>query len=85
MFQLFQGKWGHPFCPYDWLKIEDGDGSTLLDKTCEDTLPRTIMTNTNTAVIIFNTDGFDTRKGFKISWKSKSSPTATPPLVPKGI
>jgi len=67
-----EGKWGYTFCPYDWVKIEDGDGSTLLDKTCEDTLPGTIMTNTSTAVIIFNTDRSVTGKGYKISWKSKS-------------
>ena len=72
MLHILQGKWGNPFCPFDWLKIEDGDGSTLLDKTCEDNLPGTIMTNTNTAVIIFNTDETVTGKGYKISWKSKS-------------
>jgi len=78
-----EGKYWRPYCLYDWLKIEDGDGSTLLDKTCEDTLPRTIMTNTNTAVIIFNTDGSETGKGYKISWKSKSKGSCVCGLINK--
>merc|ERR1719233_1136989 len=41
------------------------------------------MTNTNTAVIIFNTDGSETGKGYKISWKSKSKGSCLCGLINK--
>merc|ERR1712142_259599 len=56
---------------YDWLKIQDGDGTVLLDKTCGDNKPRPVTSNTDTVVIIFNSDSYDTEKGFKINWESK--------------
>merc|ERR1711872_66346 len=56
---------------YDWLKIKDGDGTVLLDKTCGDSKPRPVTSNTDTVVIIFNSDYAITEKGFKINWESK--------------
>jgi len=56
---------------YDWLKIQDGDGTVLLDKTCGDNKPRPVTSNTDTVVIIFNSDSYNTEKGFKINWESK--------------
>ena len=32
-FTAFNVEWGDDSCPYDHLTIEDGDGSTLMEKT----------------------------------------------------
>jgi len=66
-----EGKYGGPEC-FDWLEIKDGDGSTLIDKTCGTDEPRPVTSNTDTAVIIFHSDYDFTDKGFKISWESKA-------------
>merc|ERR1712142_99375 len=66
-----EGKYGGSKC-YDWLQIKGGDGSVLLDETCETDKPRPVTSNTNTAVIIFHSDSYTTDKGYKISWESKA-------------
>ena len=53
--------------------IVDGDGSTLLDKTCGSDIPAPVRTRTNTAVIIFHSDGSVNFKGFNITWDSRKS------------
>ena len=68
---------------FDFVKIIDGDGTTLMDKSCgfflEDPssswyfqLPAVITSDSNTVEIIFHTDGYDTRTGWSLSWSAVS-------------
>ena len=65
-------------CPCDYVKITDGDGTTLMDNSCgyssddpSSSLyfqPPTITTRTNTVEIYFHTDAKDTQTGWSLSW-----------------
>ena len=52
----------------DFVKITDGDGTTLMDNSCGYSLPSTITTRTNTVEIFFHTDGDRTYAGWSLSW-----------------
>ena len=57
-------------CRYDYVTIEDADGSMLLDKTCGSNMPREpIFSKTNKAHLTFHSDGADQFKGFRIEWE----------------
>ena len=55
-------------CSYDHLKIEDGDGTTLMEKRCGDTLPSDIVSKSNIVKLHFSTDGSDTKSGWSVEW-----------------
>ena len=63
-------------CTGDHVKITDGDGTTLMDKSCGDSspsssdyfLPPIFTSNTNAVKIFFRTDGRNTRPGWSLSW-----------------
>ena len=65
-------------CSWDYVKITDGDGTTLMDNSCgistlnpSDPLyfqPPTITTRTNTVEIFFHAGGTRTRPGWSLSW-----------------
>ena len=65
-------------CTGDHVKITDGDGTTLMDKSCGDSssspsssdyfLPPILMTNTNAVKIFFRTDGSNTKSGWSLTW-----------------
>ena len=55
-------------CRYDYIEIEDGDGTVLLDKTCGSRHPAEIVSQTNTVKVIFKTDGDGSGKGWKITY-----------------
>ena len=65
-------------CSCDYVKITDGDGTTLMDNSCgyssEDPSyslyfqPPTITTSTNTVEIFFHTNIDHTRVGWSLSW-----------------
>ena len=69
-------------CTGDHVKITDGDGTTLMDKSCGDSsssssssdnfLPPIVMTNTNAVEIFFRTDGSNTKSGWSLSWGAVS-------------
>jgi len=60
----------HPSCSFDWVKIVDGDGSVLLPEKCGSEIPAPVTTNTNKAVVIFHSDGSETKQGFKLKWNT---------------
>ena len=76
-FTHFAVYWGST-CQYDYVKITDGDGTTLMDNSCGYSLkdpsdsgyfqPPTITTRTNTVEIFFHTDGDIARTGWSLSW-----------------
>ena len=68
----------HSKCQDDYVKITDGDGTTLMDNSCGSSSldpsnpgyfqPSTITTRTNTVEIFFHTDGDRTYAGWSLSW-----------------
>jgi len=69
---------------YDWVTIKDGDGSTLLDKTCGSEIPPPLTSKTNSAKVIFRTDISDTARGFSLDWKVKEEVEVKPSEKPSG-
>ena len=71
-------------CPCHYVKITDGDGTTLMDNSCGYSLgvswidpsyslyflPPIITTRSNRVEIFFHTDGSDTKPGWSLSWTS---------------
>ena len=72
-------------CRYDHLTITDGDGTTLMEKSCGSTsggdvviggesigssLPPAITSRSNTINLLFTTDGSSTRSGWSVSWRA---------------
>ena len=69
-------------CPCDFVKIVDGDGTTLMDKSCGHSsrnpsdsdyfLPPIITTRSNRVEILFHTDGSETWTGlsWSLSWSA---------------
>ena len=69
-------------CTGDHVKITDGDGTTLMDKSCGDSsssssssdyvLPPIVMTNTNAVEIFSRTNSSKTKSGWSLSWGAVS-------------
>ena len=64
---------------WDFVKITDGDGTTLMDNSCGYSdqpssstyfLPPIITTRSNRVEIFFHTDGSDARSGWSLSWSA---------------
>ena len=55
-------------CRYDHLTIMDGDGTTLMEKSCGSSLPAAITSISNMIRIYFSTDGSGTSTGWNVSW-----------------
>ena len=69
-------------CSSDYIKITDGDGTTLMDRSCGYTTssmyswtlfqPPTITTLTNTVNVHFRTDARYTKAGWSLNWTAVS-------------
>ena len=57
-------------CGDDHLTITDGDGTTLMEKSCGSTLPADIISTSNIVKLVFMTDDYDTRPGWSVSWSA---------------
>ena len=72
-------------CRYDHLTITDGDGTTLMEKSCGSTsdgnvvigsqsigssLPPAIKSRSNTIKLVFTTDDWGTNTGWSVSWRA---------------
>ena len=60
----------HSSCSYDYLMIEDGDGTVLMEKSCGTSLPANILSKTNVVKLRFKTDGSATRRGWRFMWSA---------------
>ena len=65
----------HYTCDYHHLTITDGDGTTLMEKSCGNTLPADIISRTNIVKLLFITDGSYnqmavTWSGWSVSWSA---------------
>ena len=63
----------HSTCVYDHLTITDGDGTTLMEKSCGSSLPADIRSISNTVNIYFSTDASGSRPGWAVSWSAVTS------------
>ena len=59
----------HASCRFDYLKIQDGDGTTLMGKTCGSSLPAKIISNTNIVKLDFKTNAKGKGTGWSVSWR----------------
>ena len=57
-------------CSCDFVKITDGDGTTLMDNSCGYSLPPIITTSSNRVEIFFHTNGDGTHLGWSLSWSA---------------
>ena len=60
----------HSSCAYDQLTITDGDGTTLMEKSCGSTLPTNIRSTSNLVTLLFVTDSSVTMTGWSVSWSA---------------
>ena len=75
-FDIYEYSWD-PTCNYDHLTIMDGDGTTLMEKSCGTTLPASITSTSNVVKLVFSTDDYGwtsgdqydgTMAGWSVSW-----------------
>ena len=74
-----------PKCKFDHLTITDGDGTTLMEKSCGSasdgsvviggqsigsSLPPAIRSRSNTINLVFTTNWRDTGSGWSVSWRA---------------
>ena len=57
-------------CKYDHLTITEGDGTTLMEKSCGTTLPTNMTSNSNMVSLFFKTDDRDAKKGWSVGWSA---------------
>jgi len=55
----------------DFLTITDGDGTTLMSKRSDSSLPPTITSRTNVVKLFFETDGSGQNSGWSVTWKTQ--------------
>ena len=60
----------HSSCSYDYVTIKNGDGTTLMEKTCGSSLPAAVNGTSNTVEIHFHTDGSVSKSGWRLTWKA---------------
>ena len=58
----------HASCRFDYLKIRDGDGTTLMGKTCGSSLPAKIISNPNVVKLEFKTNAKGQKTGWRVIW-----------------
>ena len=63
----------HSTCDYDHLTITDGDGTTLMEKSCGSTLPANITSTSNIVKLVFITNWRTTRAGWSVKWSAVTS------------
>ena len=57
-------------CGCDHLTIMDGDGTTLMEKSCGNSLPADIRSTSNVVNLVFSTDDSKTMTGWSVSWSA---------------
>ena len=80
-----ESHYGGSTCRFDHLTITDGDGTTLMEKSCGSTsegniligdlsigssLPANITSTSNIVKLVFSTNGRGTKTGWSVSWSA---------------
>ena len=72
-FDIEYWNWTDYDCRYDFVKIIDENGVTLMDKTCGNQIPASLITSSNRATLWFKTDADTNKKGFRLIWAEVES------------
>ena len=63
--------WSCASCICDHVTIKNGDGTTLMEKTCGSSLPAAVTSTSNIVEIYFHTDGDGILwSGWKLTWRA---------------
>ena len=57
-------------CFYDHVTIKNGDGTTLMEKTCGSSLPAAVTSTSNIVEIYFHTDSSRSYSGWRLTWRA---------------
>ena len=57
-------------CNLDYVTIKNGDGVTLMEKTCGSSLPAAVSSKSNRVEIYFHTDGSGSKSGWRLTWRA---------------
>ena len=57
----------------DFVSIEDGDGTVLLQDTSGTSIPANTTSRTNTVYVKFKTDGGVSSSGWKLNWEATTT------------
>ena len=60
-------------CSCDHVTIKNGDGVTLMEKTCGSSLPAAVISNSNNVEIYFHTDDIiiqTSGAGWSLTWRA---------------
>ena len=63
-------------CRYDYVKVLDTDGTSILARLCGDSLPSQIRSSGNRMTVIFLSDHSVNKKGFKATWSAVTGTSA---------
>ena len=55
---------------YDHVTIKNGDGTTLMEKTCGSSLPAAVTSSSNIVEIYFYTNWATTKSGWRLTWRA---------------
>ena len=62
---------GSYYCGCDHLTIKNGDGTTLMEKTCGSLLPAAVTSTSNIVEIYFHTDHWSgSYSGWRLTWRA---------------
>ena len=57
-------------CSCDHVTIKNGDGVTLMEKTCGSSLPAAVTSTSNIVMVHFHTDSGVTKSGWRLTWRA---------------
>ena len=57
-------------CSCDHVTIKNGDGTTLMEKTCGSSLPPAVTSTNNRVEIYFYTDYTGSESGWRLTWRA---------------
>ena len=69
MFTAFDVE-SHSTCKYDHVTIKNGDGTTLMEKTCGSSLPAAVTSTSNIVEIYFHTNRWGVKSGWSLTWRA---------------
>ena len=60
----------HSTCAFDYVTIKNGDGTTLMEKTCGSSLPAALTSKSNVVKIYFHSNEVNSFSGWRLTWRA---------------
>ena len=57
-------------CRWDHVTIKNGDGTTLMEKTCGSSLPAALTSKSNRVEIYFHSNNYNAESGWRLTWRA---------------